>query len=434
MMFLVVLLAIVATARAGCDNMCSGHGTCGLNGVCTCYDNWGLGMSHDSGDCSERICPFEFSWVDTPDEIGAHHKYTECASKGICNRETAQCECFAGYEGKACQRTTCPNDCSGHGQCEYIENLGFKNSPWDYETAAARDANDEIISSASFYDKGRGTTFDYHYWDKTKTRGCVCDPEWADSDCSKRMCAHGNDVMDHRLDRHNIQTYHTQQITFYTEKSVTIGDYTDTTKNTDNVAYIKDRTFALSFKSKLNETFTTIPIVFRGWRDIGNNEYDQYNEFTTSIENALEGLPNQIIDEVKVSMTPPQIVTTDFEVIKLNISFTGDFVQGNQNLLHVHVHTCGDGCTPKLDGLSLKWDTHVVKEIDAHANTWLDPVGYSSAAVNTQLDGAQDTTTETADFNSYECGRRGKCDYDSGICECFEGYTGIACNTITALV
>jgi len=344
------------------------------------------------------------------------------------------CECFAGYEGKACQRTTCPNDCSGHGQCEYIANLGFKNSPWDYETAAARDANDEIISSASFYDKGRGTTFDYHYWDKTKTRGCVCDPEWADSDCSKRMCAHGNDVMDHRLDRHNIQTYHTQQITFYTEKSVTIGDYADTSKNTDNVAYIKDRTFALSFKSKLNETFTTIPIVFRGWRDIGNNEYDQYNEFTTSIENALEGLPNQIIDEVKVSMTPPQIVDTNFEVIKLNISFTGDFVQGNQNLLHVHVHTCSDGCTPKLDGLSLKWDTHVVKEIDAHANTWLDPVGYSSAAVNTQLDGAQDTTTETADFNSYECGRRGKCDYDSGICECFEGYTGIACNTITALV
>ena len=250
------------------------------------------------------------------------------------------------------------------------------------------------------------------------------------------MCAHGNDVMDHRRDRNNIQTYHTQQITFYTEKSATIGDYNDNTKNSDNTEYIKDRTFALSFKSKLNETFTTIPIVFRGWRDDGDNEYDQYNEFTTSIENALEGLPNQIIDEVKVSMTPPRIVT-NYEEILLNISFTGDFVQGNQNLLHVHVHSCGDGCTPKLDGLSLKWDTHVVKKIDAIANTWINPASKYTAGTATATDLNGDDVTDTfeyADFNSYECGRRGKCDYDSGICECFEGYTGIACNTITALV
>jgi len=95
-------------------------------GVCECYEGWGLGLSLDSGDCSQRICPFEVAWVDSPDRLGNHHKYIECSAKGICNRDTGECECFPGYEGKGCARTTCPNDCSGHGQCLYLDKEPFK--------------------------------------------------------------------------------------------------------------------------------------------------------------------------------------------------------------------------------------------------------------------------------------------------------------------
>lgn len=118
---LFVFIFTAATVYAGCDNACSGHGTCSIKGVCQCYDNFGVGLSHDSGDCSDRFCPFEISWVDTPDKSGRHHKYAECGGVGICDRSTGECACFPGYEGKGCARSSCPNSCSGHGSCAYIE-------------------------------------------------------------------------------------------------------------------------------------------------------------------------------------------------------------------------------------------------------------------------------------------------------------------------
>ena len=46
------------------------------------------------------------------------HYYMECSNKGLCDRTTATCACFIGYEGHSCQRASCPNACSGHGVCK----------------------------------------------------------------------------------------------------------------------------------------------------------------------------------------------------------------------------------------------------------------------------------------------------------------------------
>jgi len=408
MLVALVVLAVSTVKAASCDNACSGHGTCGQNGVCQCFDNWGVGMSHDSGDCSERICPFEFAWVDTPDKLGNHHKYAECANRGICDRETGECECFPGYEGKGCARTTCPNDCSGHGRCKEIQDMPFQITPHQYATG-------DFLSQ-----KAHTFSDSYHKWDAEKTRGCVCDPEYGDVDCSKRMCMHGNDIMDQRNDLTTARSYHTQfiQMVVNTENS------DDANGEADTVNLASGNTFALTFTSKLNETFTTIPIVF----DFSSSGF---MDMVKDVEFALESLPNNVIDDVHVAgqmarmnsgseeyangnPNEPNTVAgtnTQSNSVYFNITFTGENVQGPQNLLTVKTTRCQDGCTPKLSGIEL--------QVTATSPTYI---------------AQQVTELSLADYNSFECGRRGKCDYSTGICECFSGYTGLACGTITSLV
>lgn len=400
MMRVFVFAAIAAMAYSACDNQCSGHGTCGLDGICKCYDNWGVGIGHISGDCSERTCPYDIAWADAPNYAGNQHNYAECSNQGICNTETGECECFPGYTGAGCARQSCPNDCSGHGLCLAIQNLPFGEVAADYDPNNATDFVNENFYSQQPY------TFasSYYSWDKSKSFGCVCDPQWGDYDCSKRMCDYGTDIMDHRLDMSAPQKYQVQKISFAATGT--------------SAAETMSGTFALTFKSKVNETFTTEPIVLAYAASASQGVVGSFADFLKDIQTGLESLPNQVIDVVQVtgeiratqtalagSGTQGQATVIYPNVIDIYVSFTGANVQGPQNLLTVRAYPCGDGCTPKLTGLSY---------------------------LSVQYDAIYQTTA--ADYSSYECGRRGKCDYTTGICQCFSGYTGQACNTITALV
>jgi len=185
--------------------------------------------------------------------------------------------------------------------------------------------------------------------------------------------------MDQRLNMLKSAKYQVQSIYFQADSG--------------NVLSLSGKTFALTFKSKLNETFTTIPIVFNP-TNLG------FHDLVLDVQTALEALPNRVIDKVEVHGS--RSISTG--QVTLNITFTGDNVQGPQNLITVRSYYCGDGCTPKLSGLELQPKSNNV------------------------------TVIQLSDFNSYECGRRGKCDYSTGLCACFAGYTGVACNVITSLV
>jgi hypothetical protein len=358
--FIALLTATIVSG--GCDNRCSGHGTCEC-GECQCFDNWGLGSSYENGDCSDRICPFERSWIDFPDSSGNRHKYLECAGQGICDRTTGECDCFPGYEGKGCQRSSCPNNCTGHGRCKYIEDMRYGVVEFDHP-------HYEFTQSLQH--------FYYFGWDERKMRGCECDPGYSEYDCSKRMCPHGNDVMSYADDELTTSLrYQTQRIRFSAPPA-------------DSLTALTGKTYALTFKSKLNETFTTIPLYFDA-TDLAGMEL--------SIESNLKKLPNRVIESVDVTVTKD---AGDSELI-IQIELNGESTQGTQNLITVEDYSCGAGCTPLITGLQLEAATgNVTEVVEAH-------------------------------YNSYECGRRGKCDYDTGVCSCFEGFTGPSCSTQTSL-
>ncbi|CAN0276476.1 unnamed protein product, partial [Discosporangium mesarthrocarpum] len=83
---------------------------------------------------------------------------------------------------------------------------------------------------------------------------------------------------------------------------------------------------------------------------------------------------------------------------------------GDQNLLEVEWRPCSVGCTPRLDGLPLS-----TVETSFSLRSYVQQI-------------------QAADYESYVCGGRGKCDYETGQCQCFTGYYGLHCQTQTALI
>ena len=334
------------------------------------------------GDCSDRFCPYELAWVDTPNKNGKNHNYAECANKGICNRESGECECFSGYEGKACGRSTCPNNCSGHGTCEYMSELKYGIVYNEYFDGSTNALSGLGTGGKSFVDNS---------WDLESARACVCDGGWTGISCMERMCPYGNDIMDViptfdeasslGMSGHGNEVAQVQKITLF--------DADDDNSN------FNSKTFALQFTSKLNETFTTQPIAW----DLTDSVLDGY------IESALESLPNKVIDDVDVTVDS----SNNSNGVVILVTFQGASVHGKQHKLEVLADTCESGCTPRITGLT---------NLRTHSTVTLSKVEISTVG----------------SFNSYECGRRGKCDFETGICHCFEGFTGDTCSVLTALV
>ena len=325
------------------------------------------------GDCSERFCPYELAWVDNPLVDGSTHNYAECANKGTCNRETGECKCFPGYEGKACGRQACPEYCSGHGTCEYMKDLTYGETYNVYNNGGS-------LSKSGLGTGGK--KLDDYSWDTERARKCVCDGGWTGLACEKRMCPVGNDIMDVIPDGYGSYIAQVQTITLY--------DADDTNSN------FAGKSFALQYTTLLNETFVTQPIM---WSTVDST-------LETHIKNSLMELPNKVIDEVTVSVDS----SVGSNGVVINITFNGNTVQGAQYPLEVLADTCTEGCTPLITGLT--------NLRTFHAST-LSTVEISTVGTHP---------------NVFECGLRGKCNYATGLCQCYDGYAGDACNIFQASV
>jgi hypothetical protein len=256
----VLLLAgLVAVANARCANDCSGHGTCGANDRCTCYSAW------QAADCSERSCPYGNAWVDTASATNTAHNYAECSNRGACDRKTGLCACADGYDGMACARTTCPNDCSGHGTCETIAEL----------------ATDE---SKAVMGKSYATSSS---WDATKTRGCKCDPKYTGHDCSSRMCPKGDDPLTTEVDITQTET-----------TSLQVDEVQNVTVQSVN-APINSGEVTFTYTDLYNGVWTTRPVslpLVKTWINKNSKLKTQQFEWVTTTKHITAAAGQAVLD------------------------------------------------------------------------------------------------------------------------------------------
>lgn len=324
------------------------------------------------------------------------HRYAECSNAGICNRETGDCECFDGYEGSSCQRMSCATavagtPCSGHGVC----------------------LPSEIKAKAETCG-----------WEYKKTLYCQCDAGWAGFDCNQRVCPKGVDPLtgkalmqyrftlphNHTLAR-SLSPIPEDVMDHYYE--VTFDDIVYTTPIIHRVAWHSicssntvDPTFksnAIRYQNEIKNAIKTIPPLSQSTVSIGC-EMSQ-----------LDGAqyPDQNVNKIAVTI---DVEYTDYELFQLStftlVEMTNEFTKGECD---------------KFDSLDPVNGTAVVhptfnKTIDEAPNCIPKSGSNEAEYFYTPVEKVfLKTLTQTT------CSSRGKCNTNTGLCECFSQYYGAAC-------
>merc|ERR1711871_1259521 len=253
------------------------------------------------------------------------HYYMECSNRGLCDRKTGQCECFEGYEGRACARTACPNNCNGHGTCESVTELAsmspnkksFYVMATDAEaTAVATDVDsqakvgDKLVfgDSSTVYtvDSVSGSSISikpslkaavadwtevyqistYNLWDAEKNHACKCDALYTGHDCSSRKCPRGDDPLTTQGENDEANTGN---------GSGGWGTFKQSNEQqTIVIAPSKegvevDGTMTLTFQDMYGQEWTTSTI--RAWKKLSVQA--TYKHGTQTIEFSGEGLPEE---------------------------------------------------------------------------------------------------------------------------------------------
>jgi hypothetical protein len=352
------------------------------------------------------------------------HFYRECSNKGTCNRSSGLCECYAGFEGEGCTRMACPNDCSGHGVCK-----------------RAIDNNSDFVG-----------------WDAYKSQRCTCDGGYTGTDCSMRICPSGDDPVTRISDRNEIQK-------FGVAYSAHIKDAL-----LSNTA-ATEAFFALEFTTELGEKFSTRSIDFLG-----------YN-VAKDVESALESLPHSVIEDVEVSLSTSTYVEATLTLATATYAAGDAVAQANGAAGTVKAAVTGtsivvtvtagtfqttaaggaltvDGtarATTAVSNATLPGGRHVtvtflhnsgdIPDLGARYNWAVGATGAAtqpsrntaagafeaSGAGGAGTSGFKLTTLQNGNKENVICSNRGLCDYSTGTCKCFGGFTDFDCSVQNAL-
>jgi len=457
----IVALGLVYQISAECANACSGHGVCKNSDECDCFPNY------QGNDCSQRVCPYGLAWVDNPrgdldhDGLrstesvtiftfsdgsssatptaqsvtdfetfnpnavtGEGHYYSECSNKGLCDRASGLCVCYDGYTGSSCQRTTCPNDCSGHGICRTVKEIAA--GKLNTSVAAGSDnfqtvwgglnkKQSDNYNGQVFYDGVAKNTL-YRLWDQDMAQSCVCDAGYSGPDCSERQCPRGDDPLTHRFGDCPIPTnpygytltspcqneVQTLEITAPSGTGadwfhILYKDWTGKIWKTDN--------FLIGYGvTACTGTGTTGIPVYSG------TTVSATSSVLAAIENALESIPNGILQNVTV---------TDATQDGFGISS-----EHTLSIPGYRLHVTFNSNPGNLEALTLVHSQDMQINLPNCLGATNPTPFFTLAQVTRSYDGNKEQS---------ECSNRGVCDYDSGLCKCFKGYYGGDCSLQNAL-
>jgi len=473
-----IIFSLAVMADASCPNACSGNGICGAQDKCSCYQNW------QGADCSARTCPSTLAWADTADGTNQAHYYAECGNKGICDRKSGECKCFDGYEGKGCRRSTCPEGCSGHGTCEYIEELASdfadrRNGPGNkYQDLTCTSQLDADAGTG----RGRGTCTDddggttcnvYNADSATCTANddsggtaCIYTPHPNSGSCgTSGLVTTLVTARSANTDKHSGHQYNLWDAGKIQGCKCDLGyegadcSTREVPRGDDPLTTVKATTMKQSIKLSgaaagdqffLNYydpyggkwTTNTITAVDAGTAD-GDVSHAKL------IEDELSALPNEVLVGVKVkaTTTTPSLCHRFYDGVQ-HISAYSESSDGNNKDSAGTTNFCkenGDAVSTAADdkiGVTVEFadspgqtGVQYLLEVDTAAS------GAGSYPVSAGFAGAVTSTVAEINYNDNlgnlselsSCSDRGL-DNGDGECECFDGFRGLACEEQEALV
>lgn len=353
-------------------------------------------------NCHKRTCPYGLSMqtsthlhgldagrvpglVDpSSSETTAGHTVQECSGSGVCDRFTGECICFKGFNGAACDVVGCPNNCNGKGYCAPMTTVNEKSAKTTDSFASAE-------------------------WSRSKIYQCVCDHGYFGGDCSQRQCPIGVDP-----------AYECEEGMYDDMQEVDIDALTSPITHGSDT-YNPPRTFSLGFapaQSPGIEMYITSPIEI-----IENSDSENYPCKISAqpdakcsvaqadlIQQALEQLPNNVLESVQVRSTKHATNKNTY-----NLIFSHAATPGKQHLVACNpqlpqgLGPCASGVVPKLDN-----------------------DGMNGLKIGTSCQVRRVGTPETVPGTSYRpgtvCSNRGICNSQTGQCKCIEGAAGRACD------
>ncbi|GBG27690.1 Multiple epidermal growth factor-like domains protein 11 [Hondaea fermentalgiana] len=326
-----------------------------------------------------------------------------CSGHGRCGTDDV-CACYPNWMSGDCSERRCPYtkawadvpditvsgrdahhyaECGNRGTCdrsvgECVCDDGFEGEGCERLSCPGGNTCNghgtcELMNQVNELDLDGSTTAAYAGWDATKVQVCVCDPGYEGYNCMDRKCKLGDDPL-----------------TLYSSTGVAEINEEQTITLTVGTGFKAGSQFLLGYTDWRGETWITRPI------DVATTTLA-----SIAVKEALLSLPQRAIDDIEVN------VDTDTTASKvISVTFTSLETPGDQPLLTLYTDGCtSDGCQPYYAG--------VLNSDDAAPTT---------ATVAVAQDGTGERTV---------CSSRGICDTETGVCSCFDGFYGQACEKQT---